>query len=198
MNHRLFAALDLPANVLEALAEVMARLREALPRQSVRWARPNGIHLTVRFYGETQMEQVTALQDSLTKATAGLGPIELELNGLGVFPNAVAPRVIWAGVAGDVDSAQKIQTALESDARALGLRPETRPFTPHLTLGRVNPLRASDKQKLNQRLKATPIKSPGRFVVNRLSLIKSELKPMGAVYTSLFSVSLNGPRPSTI
>lgn len=188
MKQRLFAALDLPAGVVDRLIEVVKRLRAHLPRNSVRWVQTEGIHLTVRFYGETQAEQVTALHDSLTKAAIGLNPIELKLSGLGVFPNAVAPRVIWAGVVGAVDSVQKLQTALETDARALGFRPETRPFTPHLTLGRVNQLRASDKQMLSQLLKETAMNAPDPFRLEQVSLIKSELKPTGAVYTPLFTI----------
>lgn len=197
MKQRLFAALDLPTLVLERLAEVVKQLRAGLPQNSVRWARPEGIHLTVRFYGETRTGQVTALQSSLAQATAGLGPIELNLSGLGIFPNAVAPRVVWAGVAGEVDVVQKIQAALELDARALGFRAETRPFTPHLTLGRVNQLSAPDKQKLSQLLKDTPVTAPGPFRLDRVSLIKSELRPTGAVYTQLWSAPLKGSSPST-
>lgn len=193
MNQRLFAALDLPVDVLDYLAGLMQRLRAGLPHNAVRWVRSAGIHLTVRFYGETKSEQVAALQASLAKAIAGLSPIELKLNGLGVFPNAVAPRVVWVGVAGDVAMVAKIQTALENEARAVGFRPETRPFTPHLTLGRVNQLRAPDKQRLTQLLQDTPVNLPAPFMLNRVSLIKSELKPTGAVYTPLWSALLSAP-----
>jgi 2'-5' RNA ligase len=199
MNQRLFAALDLPPAVREALAEVTAYLRDQLPRNGVRWVRPAGIHLTLRFYGDVTNEQAPHLQTSLAKAARGVAPIALELSGLGVFPNAVAPRVVWVGIAGDLEPLQKIQTALEADARALGFTPETRPFTPHLTLGRVNQLRAPEKQRLSQLLKETPVKSPGRFTLDRLSLIKSDLKPAGAVYTPLFTATLAGethPQPN--
>lgn len=196
MNLRLFAALDLPVSVLGYLSAIMTQLRADLPRNAVRWVRPEGIHLTVRFYGETKPEQIKALQDSLAQATTGLGPIELKLNGLGIFPNTVAPRVIWAGVAGQVDAVQRIQTALETGARAIGFRPETRPFTPHLTLGRVNQLRAPDKQRLSQLVNEAPLNAPNPFTLDRVSLIKSELKPTGAVYTQLWSALLTGQHSS--
>lgn len=194
MNQRLFAALELPTEVLNRLAEAVRSLRVSLPPHSVRWVRPEGIHLTVRFYGETKPEQVKALQDSLAKAALGVSPLELKLSGLGIFPNAVAPRVIWAGVVGDVDVIQKLQTTLEMDARALGFRSETRPFTPHLTLGRVNQLSATDKQTLSQLLQRTPLNAPDPFKLDRMSLIKSELRPTGAVYTPLLAISLQPAR----
>jgi 2'-5' RNA ligase len=196
MNQRLFAALDLPPLVLEALAEVAKRLRAQLPQHGVRWVRPEGIHLTLRFYGETRPEQVPDLQAGLTRVVSGLSPIELGLSDLGVFPNAVAPRVIWVGLTGALEALQTLNTRLETEAQALGFRPETRPFTPHLTLGRVNQLRAPEKQQLSQLLKETVVNAPGPFQLNQLSLINSDLKPMGAVYTRLGSALLSEAHPA--
>lgn len=195
MKQRLFAALDLPTLVRDALAVGAKRLRTALPQNSVRWVRPDGIHLTLRFFGDTQPELVPALQAALARSVSGLGPVELELDDLGVFPNAVAPRVIWVGLRGALEVLQTLQQRLESEARALGFRPETRPFTPHLTLGRVNQLRAPEKQKLAQLLKERVVSAPGPFVLDQLSLIKSDLKPMGAIYTPLGSAWLRAGRP---
>jgi RNA 2',3'-cyclic 3'-phosphodiesterase len=191
MNQRLFAALELPTSVLASLAEVIKRLRADLPPASVRWVRPEAIHLTVRFYGATPPERLSALQASLFKAASGLDAIELELDRLGVFPNAVAPRVIWVGLKGMLEALETLNSQLETQARAVGFRAEIRPFTPHLTLGRVNRLRAPDKQKLSQLIKETALNAVGPFTLDHVSLIKSELKPTGAVYTRLLSAPLN-------
>src|SRR5262245_48306224 len=112
MNQRLFAALDLPTPVLNSLAEVVQQLRTTLPSGSVRWVRPEGIHLTMRFYGETRSEQVPALQEALAQAANQVAPIELELSGLGIFPNLVAPRVIWVGLTGALDVLQTLNALL--------------------------------------------------------------------------------------
>ena len=100
---RLFTALDLPAPVRRQLAEVMGALSAALPRGRVRWVRPEGMHLTLQFYGEVGADKLPGLQAAVAAAAAGVTPLALELKDLGTFPNLSRPRVIWAGLAGEVD-----------------------------------------------------------------------------------------------
>jgi 2'-5' RNA ligase len=190
MTLRLFSALELSAPITESLAALSHRLREQLPRQSVRWVQPRHIHLTLKFYGEVKPELVTALQESLTHATLGRAPVTLALNGLGLFPNAVRPRVVWVGLGGELDALGALQAAVEQGAAGLGFPPEARAFTPHLTLGRVTEnLRPPDRPRIGAALRALAF-SPQTFTVEQVALIRSELKPAGPVYTRLFSAPL--------
>ena len=192
MSLRLFSALELPTPITENLAALSDRLREQMPRQSVRWVQPRNIHLTLKFYGEVKPEKVAALQESLTQAVLGRAPLTLALNGLGLFPNAVRPRVVWVGLSGQLEALGALQTAVEQGAAGLGFPPEARAFAPHLTLGRVTEnLRPPDWPRLGAALRALTF-APQTFTVEQVALIRSELKPAGSVYTRLFSALLAG------
>lgn len=192
MTLRLFSALELPAPITESLAALRHRLQGQMPRQSVRWVQPRNIHLTLKFYGEVKPEQVAALQESVTHAVLGCAPLTLALNGLGLFPNAVRPRVVWVGLGGELEALGALQAAVEQGAAGLGFPPEARGFTPHLTLGRVTEnLRPPDRPRISAALRALTF-APQTFTVEQVALIRSELKPAGSVYTRLFSAPLVG------
>ena len=191
MKARLFVALELPASVAPTLAEAMEALKARAPRDSVRWARPAGIHLTLKFYGEVKPAIIPALQTALSAAVEGHAPMALTLQGLGMFPNAVAPRVVWAGLAGELEQVRVLQKAIEQGAAALGFAPEKRAFTPHLTLGRVTEaVRPLDRSALAQAVKTTAL-APVAFTATEVSLMQSDLRPTGAVYTRLFAARLH-------
>jgi 2'-5' RNA ligase len=123
-------------------------------------------------------------------------PFALRVEGLGVFPSALRPRVIWVGLEGDLSALEALQQAVEASVGALGFRPEARDFKPHLTLGRVHDHVAhADRPSLGRALEAlnqNRVTSYGEFTAQAVALIRSELRPTGAVYTQLFSAPLAG------
>jgi len=190
---RVFAALELPAPVRRQLAEVGDHLRAALPPGSVRWVRPDGIHLTLQFYGEVERTRLPGLEAALTAAAATTGPLTLALAGLGAFPNPARARVVWVGLSGDLDALRQLQAAVAAGGQALGFPPEARGFQPHLTLGRVNqPLRPPDQRRLADALAAAQVPPGAPFRGETLSLLRSDLRPGGAVYTPLLAARLAG------
>lgn len=192
---RLFSALELPAPVLARLRAVIMALQAEAPRGSVRWARPESLHLTLQFYGEVAVARVPALQAGLAQAATAAGPLTLELAGLGAFPNPARARVLWVGVGGDVAALGGLQRAVEATGRPFGFQPDERGFHPHLTLGRVNqPLRPADQARLAEVLARTPAPPAAPFTVAELSLMRSELRPGGSVYTRLSAAPLSGGR----
>jgi 2'-5' RNA ligase len=194
---RVFAALELPPELSRRLTEVISGLSKALPRGSVRWVRPEGIHLTLKFFGEVAPSKLADLQAGLAQAAGNAAPIALTLEGLGVFPNPLRPRVIWVGVAGGVEALGALYQAVEEATASLGFKPEARGFSPHLTLGRVNgALRPAERQALGEALRAGSVDRLGDFTADSLSLMGSELKPGGAVYTRLYSAPLGGRNPT--
>lgn len=188
---RLFAALELPAPVLAQLAALAESLQAGAPRDAVRWVRPEGVHLTLKFYGEVEARRLDDLRIALTGAAAVAGPLTFTLAGVGAFPNLTRPRVIWVGLAGDVAALKRLQAAVESASRGLGFAPEDKPFTPHLTLGRVNnPLRPQEHGRLARALAQAQTPAGQPFTLDALSLMQSELRRGGALYTRLLSVPL--------
>ena len=193
MSRRVFAALELPPEVQRQLAQLQKDIQAAVPPRCVRWVRPEGIHLTLKFYGEVANARLPDLQAGLARAAGATWPMALTAEGVGVFPNAARPTVVWAGVSGDLAPLQQLQAAVEDEAIRLGFKPEGRGYQPHLTLGRVNDgVGPADARRLMAALEPARARHFGEFTPARLSLMKSELGPGGSVYTPLGTVTL-GP-----
>ena len=178
MSIRAFVALELGAAVRERLAGAIEDLR---PRVSgVKWVRPEGIHLTLRFLGPSAPEALEQLRPLLARAAAACPAADVPLSGFGLFPERGAPRVLW--VSAVLPSAfLELQRACESAAVCCGFDREPRAFSPHLTLGRWR-----DRA-------ARPTLSPrdlGAARLDKLALVSSDLRPGGAVYTPLASFPL--------
>lgn len=187
---RLFIAIELPDSIKQGIAKVQEGLRAA--GASAGWTRPEGIHLTLKFLGEVPEETVSAIMTALAGTAQGSGKLDLEVAGAGAFPNIKAPRVLWIGVIGDIKRLAVLQAGIEDAMERLGFAREARKFSPHLTLGRVK----FPKLRDNWQLKIDAIREVklGAFEAGHVSLMKSELKREGAVYTEIGKVELNeGP-----
>ncbi len=184
---RLFIALDIPEDTKAALADSIRQLRQH--DWNVKWVRTENMHLTLRFLGETQASLVTSLTQLIETATLTERAIACQLAPLSVFPNARRPRVIWAGLTGETERLASVARALESGVRDLGFKPETKPFRPHLTIGRVrdgfHP--EPDFAALLESVKVPPVAV--RF--DRVSLYESELTPRGPIYRMLAETPLS-------
>lgn len=183
---RLFLAIGLSAEVRQALAALQANLKPQLPTGIVRWTDPDGVHLTLKFLGETPEDRVPAIADGLAAAAAGFQPFELRVAGLGCFPNPGRARVLWVGVADAPKALAGVQRAIDLHMGRLNFPRETRPFHPHLTLGRVNDrVSAVERRALGDLLSKPHSDDLGRMPVGEIVLFQSNLRPGGAVYTAL-------------
>jgi 2'-5' RNA ligase len=172
---RLFFALEMPAEVRQTLAETIARLRPL--SRGVRWVDAAGIHLTLRFLGEVQMERLEAIGTAARSGTSDSRALRLRTGSLGVFPERGLPRVVWIGLADDGGALAALQVALESAMEQEGFGRERRPFSPHLTLGRVK--EGGDPRPVLARVAAP---EPVAFRVGEFVLMESHLGPGGARY----------------
>jgi 2'-5' RNA ligase len=170
---RAFVALALEHRVREAIAELQQQLTPRLA--GIRLVRPEGIHLTLRFLGSTSAAQAARLRLVLADAAAACLPGEAHVGEVGTFPERGSPRVFWLGVTLP-PQVLELQRACERAARQLGFEPETRPFRPHLTLGRWR--ERSPHPEL-------PPVDLGTTQLETLVLFASDLRPDGAVYTPL-------------
>ncbi|MEW6079499.1 MAG: RNA 2',3'-cyclic phosphodiesterase [Thermodesulfobacteriota bacterium] len=185
---RTFLAFDLP----EEARAVLRQAQRCLIDQGIRisWVRPENIHLTVKFLGEISEQAVERVCLSAAASTEKTRPMDLAVKGLGVFPDARRPRVVWAGLTGATQSLIDFQAELEENLAVSGFAKEPRPFKAHLTLGRVK--HAIVPEKLVSALDACARFSPRSFPADRLILFRSDLKPNGAVYTVLKTFPLSG------
>ena len=177
---RAFIAVEISPGVHKRLAEAQDRLRAA--RCAVKWAKPEQIHLTLRFLGDIEDDAVPNIERVLASAVEEVGPFELTVSGLGAFPERGAPRVVWAGVQ-DAGSLALLHRRIEAGVRQLGFEPDDHAFTPHLTLGRVKEARGTDA--LRALIEAGAATSFGSSPARELVLMLSTLSPSGPTYTPL-------------
>lgn len=169
---RVFTAIALP----DSLREALAALRVDDP--GVRWVRPEGMHLTVRFLGNT--DAVDDVIAALLPVAARTPRLSLGLAGFGRFPPRRAPRVLWVGVTGDVDPLADLADRVNAALAPVGFTPETPPYHAHVTLGRVKHGGATAALSALDGLGAL-----GEFAARELILYRSDLSPKGATYTAL-------------
>jgi len=184
---RAFIAIELPPETKQGIAKVQEQLRET--GATANWTRPEGIHLTLMFLGEVEESKTQEIMQTLAGATQGIGKLDLEVGGAGAFPNAKTPRVLWLGVTGDVEKLGSLQAAVENAMTGLGFEREERKFSPHLTLARIKFPKPRDNWQ--QKIESIRNVKLGGFEADRVSLMKSELKREGAVYTEVGKVELN-------
>lgn len=186
---RVFIAVETPLPIRQAIFVQTESLRGALGGL-VRWAPVENMHLTLKFIGDVSPANVELLSQMLTAETMGCAPFRMQIGGLGSFPTSRRARVIWVGIQAPAALAS-LQRGIESAAARLGYESETRPFSPHLTIGRVRqPISASDQQRVRAALEQTQVGHLGAAAVTAVHLYKSDLKPSGAEYTCLFSAPL--------
>jgi RNA 2',3'-cyclic 3'-phosphodiesterase len=147
------------------------------------WVAPENLHLTVKFLGAVATDRVADIERALGEAVTGLAAFDLTLRGLGAFPSAGRPRIIWAGVAHGAAELAAVAAHVERTLSPLGFPAEDRPFSAHITLGRVRTPRRNPR--LAAALAASANVELGRLAVARVSLMRSDLSPRGARYSEL-------------
>jgi 2'-5' RNA ligase len=187
---RLFIALELPPPILRTIANVQSDLRRTIPERAARWVRPEGIHLTLKFLGDVPVEKVDDLRVKLAKAAEGHHPFMLGIQGLGCFPNLRQPRVLWLGLVGEVQELAALQESVENHIAPLGFPTEERDFHPHLTLARTARDATRQEAAALGRAAEQGIGQHGAWQVAEVSLIRSQLRPEGALYTEVWNVHL--------
>jgi 2'-5' RNA ligase len=190
---RLFVAIELPDDVRAVLAQTIELLKSAGIGGSVRWVRPEGIHITLKFLGSADEEDLPGIMAAIREAARHHTSFGLAVEGLGSFGSPRSIRVIWAGVGGDIESLSSLAQRVDSAMSAVGFTRETRPYSAHLTLARVKDDAAPiERQRIHMLLKEQAPPERALLHVKQCSLMESTLKPGGAVYAQLASFPLEG------
>jgi 2'-5' RNA ligase len=190
---RAFFAVDLTSEVRGRIARVLSSARALLADEPVRWVRLEILHLTLRFLGETAPVTLEEIRRAASERAVSWRPFELEVKGLGCFPDLRRPRVIWVGANPVSGELQTIAQDLERIAREAGFAAEERPFSPHLTVGRIKDrLSAEGGRRLAEFLDRSASEPLGIVPVRSIDLLKSDLKPPGPIYTRLARLALGG------
>ena len=189
---RAFLAVSLDDPVKSALADIVSQVR-GRGATGVALARPDSIHLTLKFLGDISTAQVDAVERVVAVAVSGFPELSLTLGSAGVFPSCRSPRVLWVGLEGDLDGLAGLQRSVEQATAALGFARERRRFSPHLTIGRVRSgARPEQTRTAIEGLFAAKVQAAVRLDVRSVDLVRSILLPSGAIYERLAQFPLAG------
>ena len=183
---RTFVAIELPENVRSDIRKLQHAFTSF--RFDIRWVKPRNMHLTLKFLGDVDPVHVEAIKSVLKEIVAHTPVFELQPRGLGVFPNIRQPRILWTGIAGQCDVLRCLYRSVEMALKPLGFTPERRPFTGHLTIGRIK--KRIDSKRLADALQIYQGFVSDSFAVERLVLFKSDLKQDGPVYTKIYQLNI--------
>ncbi len=193
---RSFIAIELPDELRLGLVQLEARLKSG-KAPWVKWVDPNSIHLTLKFLGNIASDRTGEITRAMEEAAQETSPFHLEVKDLGVFPNLKRVQVAWVGISGEVDKLGRLQQGIESNLARLGFAPESRLFTPHLTLARLhNRASLDERQRFGQLIADTKFEANYTIKVGAISLMRSQLTREGAIYSRISSVRLKEPLPT--
>lgn len=189
---RAFVAIELSDAAKRALTALIQSLRDRRI-DGLRLVRPEGMHLTLKFLGDIDASRVPRIADALVTASARHAPFRLTLADPGFFPNADRARVLWIGVGGELRPLLDLQRDVDETLATLGFAAEKRPFNPHLTIARMRDSASrADRRCAADALAAYPLPDGIAISANAASLMQSELRPGGAVYTRIAHARLSG------
>lgn len=183
---RAFIAVEMSGAAREAVARLQERMKAA--GADVSWVKPENLHLTLKFLGEIGEERVQGLVETLSSSLLHLPPFTFTLEGAGAFPRPDRPKVLWAGIGEGKETLLRLAREVEAVCGRCGFPAEERPFSPHLTIGRVRSMRGLDR--LAEELQGTAFQGE-KTEAREIVLFQSVLSPHGGpAYTPLAELPL--------
>ena len=177
---RCFAAIEIPEKIQALLVDVQKAFRPKIERAS--WTKHGNFHLTLKFLGEVENRSVDEIGAALQRIAISQNPFSIEIGGIGAFPNLERPRVLWVGLKQGAVPTKKLANAINIELAELDYPKDTR-FHPHFTLARFKN-RVNLKPIINLFTKFEVLDRTS-LIVDKITLVKSELHPSGAVYTPI-------------
>jgi RNA 2',3'-cyclic 3'-phosphodiesterase len=199
---RLFVAISLPEAVKNEIEKTQRELRAALPRGVVRWTKREQFHLTLKFLGDVAELRAAELIEALRTACRHFSALRLRAAGIGFFPDARRPRVIWAGAQDDAGALLRVQQSVEAsvkdfatedsaERRDLPPGRRSQEFTGHVTLGRIQRIQRADAEILVKAAARAAGQFFGEWTADTVELIRSELSSAGSRYTTIAAIPLS-------
>ena len=186
---RTFVAVLLDEDLKRNIAKVQSELRKLAP--DMRWVKPDCLHITLRFLGDVPEEGMAQVAATVKDAAAGIEPFEMTVSGLGVFPNILRARTVWAGVSGGADQLTELAKRVEDALAQAGFEGDEKRFTPHIAVSRARERGAP--AGLAEAIDKTNADNVGMIRVGEVAVMASELTSTGPVYTILHSLPLGRP-----
>ena len=186
---RVFCAVELPDVVRARLEDHISRLRKEVPDAAASWSRVENIHLTLKFFGNIEVQRIQKISDAAERAVKQFASFQIGVGGTGVFPRASRPQVLWIGVSDPSGHLSALQEKLENECVVEGFEKEDRAYRPHLTIARLRrPEGARHLADAHLRMQFQPID----VELKELVVFRSELSPKGSKYTVISAADVRG------
>lgn len=182
---RLFVAISLPEPVKDEIEKAQREMRNGLPGNFMRWTKREQFHLTLKFLGNVASARVGELSDSLRKVCETFGAMRLKAERIGFFPDMRYPRVAWVWVHDEKELLPRLQQAIELAAQPFTAERAEKNFTGHVTLARIQGIKRAQAEVLSKCALGMAGRFFGEWTTESIGLIRSELSPSGARYTTL-------------
>ena len=184
---RTFIAVFPPKEISQRLGEAIAKFRGSAPE--AKWVAPENFHFTLRFLGDLPEERLDLLARCVAESVRGEAPFDLTLTGLGAFPSAGRPRVLWVGTDAGGERLSRLAEIVESGLRSEKFGKADKPFSPHLTIARWR--RPERNERVGKLIETSPLEA-GPFRVEAVNVMESVLRPQGPAYKSRAACPLQG------
>jgi len=188
---RLFVSIEPPAQLKDALSQVQAELRQAVPNAAIRWTPSTQLHLTLRFLGKVESTEVDALVGSVLQHCTGIPPIALHAEGIGFFPGQRRPRVVWIGVRDSAGLLKKLHQAVQAATQRFSPEPPEDDFVGHITIGRIKRLDRQETRVLVEAAAKTGARPLADWTATSIELMKSKLSSGGATHIPVQRIPLS-------
>lgn len=187
---RSFIAIELPNRLRLEIGKLEQKLEEAAPPRT-KWIKSQSIHLTLKFLGNVAIDRIDEITKAISEVAMQTSPFQLTVSDIGVFPNLGRPQVIWVGICDVTNKLRYLHKQIESNLIHLGFASESRRFTPHLTLARLqNQVSPEERQKFGKFIANTRFKAINKIKVDSISLMRSILTKEEAIYTRINKICL--------
>jgi len=191
LNLRCFIAVDFPTKILEKIDQIIQYFGTQTPSKVIKWVAKENLHLTLKFIGEVSPGQLDQMKSIIPEAIHRKSAFEVGIEGLGMYPSYEKPRVVWLGITNGqplIDIHKHLDQALSQ----ANIKPENRPFSPHLTIARLrNHSKPVDVIRVGKQLSQFKVGNLGFARIDQIRLYQSELKPEGPIYSPLMTIPLN-------
>ena len=180
---RAFLSIDIEdQSLLSQIQNIQQKLDLSAAKMKI--VKSENIHFTLLFFGDTPQTRLDQIQASLERIR--IAPFEIEIAGVGAFPNSRRPRIIWIGVVHNASKILSLKDEIDSSLLELDYQPEKRKYTPHATIARIRHVK--DSKRIADNLEYLSNEVIGTMSVNKVTMMKSTLTPSGPIYESLWQI----------
>lgn len=186
---RAFFCLEIPKRIQNE----MAKLSEEISQPAyVKWVNSENLHITLKFLGEIESGQLPKIKETAHEVTTQLSGFDMNIDKLGSFPSQSYPKVVWLGSSSEPKKIHRLHDRLETDLENMGFSREDRDYVPHVTLGRTKEKNDRKIKDFGKKIGSFSMDKCWNVKVDELTLMKSDLRRSGPVYTPVVKLPLNG------